>query len=99
MTRTSIVSQFGDGSQDSIEKVQQNSGAFPETQTGNTSPRQGGDQLGSRALVASNLESLEKGTPLSDWLGRNDDPFPYGNGTLLLAHIGVEAGMELDRAA
>ncbi|KAI1194638.1 hypothetical protein F5X97DRAFT_310554 [Nemania serpens] len=31
-----------------------------------------------RTLVASNLQRLPTWEPLSDWLIRGDDPFPYG---------------------
>ncbi|KAI1739706.1 hypothetical protein F4680DRAFT_448702 [Xylaria scruposa] len=75
MTQAFVVRQLAD----STEKSPQASTTSIETGVVNTSSgRIKGDwPNGNATLVESNLRSLPIWTPLSDWLSRDDDPFPY----------------------
>ncbi|KAI0440337.1 hypothetical protein F4803DRAFT_553160 [Xylaria telfairii] len=79
MTQSSGVRQLADGSLHGTDKSLQtartsigtgaekaSSGKIRDTPTGNVT------------LVKSNLRSLPAWVPISDWLNRNDDAFPYG---------------------
>ncbi|KAI0532098.1 hypothetical protein GGR58DRAFT_198349 [Xylaria digitata] len=67
MTRTSVVHHLTEKSQDSAGKAQQLSEVSSDT-TARTD----------ETLVALNLRSLPIWIPISEYLLRTDDPFPYG---------------------
>ncbi|KAI8951734.1 hypothetical protein F4801DRAFT_578270 [Xylaria longipes] len=75
MAQVPVVHQLAD----STETSQQTSRTSMET--GLESPSSGRIRdrpKGNATLVESNLQSLPTWIPLSDWLIRDDDPFPYG---------------------
>ncbi|KAI1754228.1 hypothetical protein F4782DRAFT_47498 [Xylaria castorea] len=76
MTQIPVMRQLTD----STERFSQTS-TCRTTMTGDkntSSERRGGRPNGSATLAESNLRSLPTWIPLSDWLTRDDDPFPYG---------------------
>ncbi|KAI1350591.1 hypothetical protein F5Y01DRAFT_285742 [Xylaria sp. FL0043] len=79
MTRRSGARQGGYSSRDGTERVVQSSGTSSETEA--RDPCSGQSPNSSGALVASNLQKLPTWIPISDYLLRSDDPFPYGKMT------------------
>ncbi|KAI0448388.1 hypothetical protein F5B21DRAFT_522160 [Xylaria acuta] len=75
MAPASVVRQPTDGSRYGTEQSQQTSRTSIET---TSSGRIRDRPKGSVTLAESRLRSLPTWTPLSDWLSRDDDPFPYG---------------------
>ncbi|KAI3338073.1 hypothetical protein F4824DRAFT_499852 [Ustulina deusta] len=79
MTRKSILRQRAGDGRDGTDKDGKSSGASSEAEVRNSGSEPRKDQPNNdAALVASNLQRLPTWIPISDYLLRNGDPFPYG---------------------
>ncbi|TRX91121.1 hypothetical protein FHL15_007909 [Xylaria flabelliformis] len=90
MTQAFVVRQLTD----STEKSPQTSRTSIETGVVTTASEgiKGHRPNGNDSLVESNLRSLPTRTPLSDWLSRDDDPFPRNT----LGALGQRGAVDLE---
>ncbi|KAI1419199.1 hypothetical protein F5Y12DRAFT_779142 [Xylaria sp. FL1777] len=88
MTRKSIARQHTD------DRVRQSYGTSLGVEVRNS--WSGNSTNDNGALVASNLQKLPTWIPISDYLLRSDDTFPYGKMSHRFANMGVGVGAKPD---